>query len=106
RIQNVAGGRLCDQGVRVLLQQKALGDRVRRRGSHRRDVARVVLVALLEGGPRVTRDLVGLFHGERDHATDVVAELVLVEPGGSDVPAEVDRKSTRLNSSHQIISYA
>src|SRR5258708_14575249 len=40
-------------------------------------------------------------HTDRD--ADQLGELVLIEMGGR---GERDRKSTRLNSSHQIISYA
>src|SRR5258708_24577456 len=43
-------------------------------------------------------------HRFRDHARYLVA--VFSDAAGLDAPPYQDRKSTRLNSSHQIISYA
>src|SRR3712207_8780815 len=53
------------------------------------------------GGELVTRLVVG----QRDHAGTLAREQVR-EVGAPGAPVHLDRKSTRLNSSHANISYA
>src|SRR5258708_24069505 len=67
----------------------------------------VILVAL-RGGPRGARE--SLYTQSRFGRPAIWATIVVLVAFGVSVPALVlafkDRKSTRLNSSHQIISYA
>src|SRR2546429_4601397 len=50
----------------------------------------------------------GLGHRDRERALRDVGELVRLRESGEDLsgPLQLDRKSTRLNSSHGYISYA
>src|SRR5258708_14817015 len=67
---------------------------------------RSALRALAKMHPDEPRIWAGLGHSYEALSEEAFAKLDSIAPGSPYWLAQIDRKSTRLNSSHQIISYA
>src|SRR5207244_11103813 len=67
------------------------------------------LIGLAEAGGSgldLAKEIYAEAYGHREELCGPYATVIDIDPDKLASPDEVDRKSTRLNSSHQIISYA
>src|SRR2546425_11620020 len=88
--QNIARGGLCNQAIRVLLQQEALAHLLSGGVPHYAVVSLLAAVTLLDRAARIAaRQPRGLGHGKRNVAGGQIAFVALQRPGCDRVPARV-----------------
>src|SRR5258708_2134352 len=86
--QHIARGSLCDQAIRVLLEQEAFADLLSGGVPHYAVVPLLAAVALLDRAARIpARHARGLGHGERNIAGGQIAFVALQRPARDPVPA-------------------
>src|ERR1043166_7594316 len=100
-LKHVARGRGSNERIAICLEQKALRHRIIGRSSNGRNVSRVIPIALLKRGARITRRQSLYPRGRKwNPAARVIAHLTPMEPGRRYVPTEV-RTERRFQQHHR-----